>query len=108
MQEFQQVLDLLGLPGETLHIDIGGRAEAMVGQRSSWRMRAVIADQPGLPYTTRTVHVPVLLPGDPPPLPPVPHPCSADDQLWAAPLTGTDHTAGQTAPDRQARPFIGG
>lgn len=65
-EEFQAVLALLGLPGQTVHIELCPREELMAGVASSWRMRAVIADSPGLPYTTRTVHVPVMLPGERP------------------------------------------
>lgn len=79
-EDFQKVLELLGLPGETLHIEIGGRARAendysgmvLTGVSSSWALKAVIAE-PGSydesgnnlePYSTRTVYVPVMLPGD--------------------------------------------
>ncbi len=70
--EFQRVLELLGLPGETLSIEIGGRARRdndstgmlMTGIASSWGMKAVIADGHELPYSTRTIYVPVLLPSD--------------------------------------------
>lgn len=80
-ENFQKVLELLGLPDDTLHIEIGGRARAsngntgmlMTGVDSTWGMKAVIA-VPGSydhenhrnlePYSTRTVYVPVLLPSD--------------------------------------------
>jgi len=64
--DFNRVLELLGLPGETLEIVIGARtdAEPMAGVRSSWRMRAAIGDQRGVPYAVRVVYVPVFLPHD--------------------------------------------
>jgi hypothetical protein len=63
--DFEKVLKLLGLPGETLEFTLGGRGdEVMTGVESSWRMRAVVGDSPGLPYSTRTFYVPVLLPYD--------------------------------------------
>lgn len=64
--DFNRVLEILGLPGETLEIVIGDRndAESMAGVASSWYMRAVIGDQRGLPYSVRVVYVPVFLPVD--------------------------------------------
>lgn len=73
--DFQQVLALLGLPGETLSIEIGDRGRwifpgAIPGAR--WAMRAVIS-VPGsydgdhnmlAPYEERVVYVAVQLPGD--------------------------------------------
>lgn len=66
-EDFQQVLKLLDLPGETLSIEIGPRDQwPMVGIDSRWALRAVIGDRyrEGEPYTTRTVYVPVMIPGD--------------------------------------------
>lgn len=75
--EFNQILELLGLPGETLSIEIGMRDRwPFPGVNSSWGMRAVIGSPaPGYgphgdmfhPYTETVVYVPVLLPGDVPP-----------------------------------------
>jgi hypothetical protein len=63
--EFNQVLELLGLPGETISIEIRGRRSwVMTGVNSGWAMRAVIGGQDGEPYTERVVYVPVLLPQD--------------------------------------------
>ena len=69
--EFNQVLELLGLPGGTLEFTVGGRTdlEPMAGVNSSWRMRATIADavKTGAdlyPYQVRVVYVPVFLPVD--------------------------------------------
>lgn len=65
--EFNQVLELLGLPGETLSIEIRGReAWPMTGPASGWAMKAEIGGQsePGQPYSQKVIYVPVLLPQD--------------------------------------------
>lgn len=71
--EFNQVLELLGLPGETLEIQIGSRSRwAMAGVNSTWAMRAVIGEKimydsshnQTKPYAERVIYVPVLLPSD--------------------------------------------
>jgi hypothetical protein len=67
VETFQLVLKLLGLPGETLRIEIGSRGEFVpaAGVNSSWMMSAVISDQGHkVPYQTRTVYVPVMIPGN--------------------------------------------
>jgi hypothetical protein len=69
-EDFNKVLELLGLPGETLEFTVGGRtdAEPMAGVNSSWRMRATIGDMltpaDPYPYQVRVVFVPVFLPAD--------------------------------------------
>lgn len=72
-EDFQRVLELLGLPGETLNLSVGPRDVPMPGVNSSWQLIAEIADQSydgtcvdvaTKPYQTRTVYVPVLLPND--------------------------------------------
>lgn len=73
--EFNQVLELLGLPGETLSIEIGSRSRwPMTGANSTWAMRAVIGTPARgtfgphgemlHPYSEQVIYVPVLLPGD--------------------------------------------
>jgi hypothetical protein len=63
--EFNRVLEILGLPGKTLEFTLGPRGdEVMAGYNSSWRMRATIGDQTGLPYAVRVIYVPVFLPHD--------------------------------------------
>jgi hypothetical protein len=70
-EDFQRVLELLGLPGETLRFEVGPRNEPMVGIDSSWRLKAVIStagvmenhEYVELP-AERVIRVPVLLPGD--------------------------------------------
>lgn len=72
--EFAQVLELLGLPGETLSIEIGSRSSwAMTGVNSTWAMRAVIGvpsrssgpyGEMLHPYAEQVIYVPVLLPSD--------------------------------------------
>lgn len=69
--EFNQVLEILGLPGKTLEFTVGGRTdyEPMSGVKSSWRMRATIGDmikrgEDLYPYQVRVVYVPVMLPND--------------------------------------------
>lgn len=71
--EFAQVLELLGLPGETLEIQIGSRSRwVMAGVNSTWAMRAVIVTPSRVdphgemlhPYAEQVIYVPVLLPGD--------------------------------------------
>lgn len=72
--EFSQVLELLGLPGETLSIEIGSRSRwPMTGANSTWAMRAVIGvpsrrsgphGEMLHPYAEQVIYVPVLLPND--------------------------------------------
>lgn len=71
--EFSQVLELLGLPGETLEIQIGSRSRwALAGVNSTWAMRAVIGTPSRVgphgemlhPYAEQVIYVPVLLPSD--------------------------------------------
>jgi hypothetical protein len=64
--ELNRVLEILGLPGETLEFTVGGRheGEAMAGVSSSWRMRATIGDSVNYPYSTTIYYVPVFLPQD--------------------------------------------
>lgn len=90
--EFNQVLELFGLPGETLEFHVGPRNEQMVGYRSSWRLRATIGDQnmrtenhrPLEPYAVRVVYVPVLLPSDPTPVQLGPDEATAETGGWCA------------------------
>lgn len=74
-EDFQRVLELLGLPGETLEFRVGPRDVPTAGVNSSWLLTAIIADQPyhncckcpcpdTEPFQTRTVYVPVMLPND--------------------------------------------
>jgi hypothetical protein len=65
--EFNQVLELLSLPGETLSIEIGSRRQwVMAGVDSTWAMRAVIGQRYRYdePYSEKVIYVPVLLPSD--------------------------------------------
>jgi hypothetical protein len=65
--DFRQVLELLGLPGETISIEIGGRDRwVMAGPNSGWAMRAVIGQRyrHDEPYVEKVIYVPVLLPQD--------------------------------------------
>lgn len=74
-EEFNQVLELLGLPGETLSIEITGRDRwPFPGVNSSWAMRAVIGTRTPhdgheqlAAFEERVVYVPVLLHSDTPP-----------------------------------------
>lgn len=70
-EDFQKVLELLGLPGDTLRFEVGPRDEPMVGVNSSWRLKATIAvpikyegHENVEPYQVRVVYVPVMIPGD--------------------------------------------
>jgi hypothetical protein len=73
-EDFNKVLELLGLPGETISIEIGSRVQwVMAGVNSTWAMRAVIgvmeemydADHNYIaPYSEKVVYVPVMLPND--------------------------------------------
>lgn len=71
--EFKQVLALLGLPSETLAIEIGDRGRwQMTGVNSSWALRATLGDAGSYdaagkqlePYAERVIYVPVMIPGD--------------------------------------------
>lgn len=64
-EDFQAVLALLGLPGDTLRIEIGNRDEPMAGVNSAWMMKATVAsfdpDNPH-PHRVTVYYVPVMLP----------------------------------------------